>query len=448
MDAPDIPAPPPAAGKPRLLACPVCGGVITLRAVGHSVNAACTQCNSLLDVALDEVKVLRKAHENQRDKQQTMLIPLGTRGKLDGIEWEAIGFQERSSGSMAERYGWEETLLFNPRHGFRFLAQAQGHWTLYRVIKSGMPLPDNTRYARFFSGEVRTDYVLGEFYWRARAGDEVHVTDAISPPYVMSTEKNGEEITISLGVYLTPDQIAAAFALPRDKLPAPQGIAPNQPSPFARRAPAVVRTALIALAAATGIEFIQAFSAQNQLVHSEQLTVTSANRADSHVSAPFTLPQGQANLCLETHAVLDNNWAEMNTTLVNETSGERRNVINGMEYYYGVDGGERWSEGNSRAEGCFSAVPGGRYRLIMEMDAGVLHWGNDQQLLSSVQVHRDVPIWSNWFTLMLALLPYPFYLWLRHHSFEYTRWSDSDFMPESYASLRDSLRDSLNGESE
>jgi hypothetical protein len=134
----------------------------------------------------------------------------------------------------------------------------------------------------------------------------------------------------------------------------------------------------------------------------------------------------------------------MNTTLVNETSGKRRNLIYGMEYYSGVTGGERWSEGNNRAEGCFSALPGGQYRLILEMDAGVLHLGNDQSQVSSVQIRRDVPIWSNWFALMLALLPYPFYLWLRHHSFEYTRWSDSDFMPDSYASLRDSL----NGESE
>lgn len=440
MDAPTTPAP----GKPRLLACPVCGGAMTLRAAGHSVNAVCTQCNSLLDVARDEVKVLRKAHENQRDKQQAMLIPLGARGKLDGIEWEAIGFQERSSGSMAERYVWEETLLFNPRHGFRFLAQAQGHWTLYRVIKSGMPQPEKARFARFFSGGARTDYVLGEFYWRARTGDEVHMTDAISPPYVLSTEKNGEEINISLGVYLTPDEIAAAFALARDKLPVPQGIAPNQPSPFAQRTPAVVRTALIALAVASGIQFIQVFHARNESVHNEHLTIGTATRDEVRVTQPFQMKPPQANVCLDSAADLNNNWAELNVTLVNADSDERRNLLQAMESYSGIEAGEPWQEGNRIANHCFSAVPGGQYRLIFNAEAGVLSWGADKQQIYYIQVHRDVPIWSNWFALLLALLPYPFYLWLRHHSFEYTRWSESDFMPENYASLKNTL----NGESD
>ncbi|OYY94568.1 MAG: hypothetical protein B7Y41_07005 [Hydrogenophilales bacterium 28-61-23] len=439
MDAPTAPpAAPP--GKPRLLDCPVCGGAITLRAVGHSVNVACMQCNSLLDVALEEVKILKKAHEKQRD----LSIPLGARGKLDGIEWEAVGYQERSSGSGSDRYVWDETLLFNPYHGFRFLAQAQGHWSLYRVIKSGTALPAGTRFARFFSGQTQTDYVLGEFYWRARMGDQVHVTDSISPPYVMSTEKNGEEINVSLGAYLAREEVAAAFGLDPGKLPRLQGIAPNQPSPFAARVPGVLRASLLAVALATGIQLVQAYSAKNQVVHNEHLTVTTTTRDEARVTMPFELEPPQANVCLESAAILDNNWAELSVTLVDASSQERRSLNQGMESYSGVDSGEAWREGDNIANDCFPAVPGGQYRLIFNAEAGALGWGADQRQIFYIQARRDVPIWSNWFALLLALLPYPFYLWLRHHSFEYTRWSDSDFMPESYASIRNSL----NGEEE
>lgn len=437
MDEPDIPAPASApAGRPRVLDCPVCGGAITLRAVGHSVNAVCVQCGSLLDVAREEVKVLKKAWESQRP----LLIPLGTRASLEGIPWEVIGYQERSSGSALEgRYAWEEYLLFNPRHGFRFLAQAQGHWTLYRVIKSGMALPAGAGFDRFFTGEARVDYVLGEFYWRVKTGDTVHVTDSISPPYIMSVEKGKDETNIALGVYVSAGEIAAAFAIDPGKLPSPRGVAANQPSPFALRLPGVLRAAMLATLAATAIQVAQAYSAANQQALLDAFDVTTESSDRTHVSHPFVLQQESANVCLESLAVLNNSWAELSATLVNESTLERRNLLQGMEYYSGFEGGEHWSEGDTKASNCFSAVPGGKYRLVLEPDAGDFQLGRPGKQTFSVRVLRDTPIWSNWFALLLALLPYPAFLWLRHHSFEYARWSESDYMPESYASIKNSL---------
>lgn len=435
MAAPDLPLPQP--GKPKVLACPVCGGAVTLRAVGHSVNVACGQCGSLLDVSHEDVKILKKAWESQRP----LTIPLGSRGTLDGRVWEVIGYQERSSGSAPDgRYAWDEYLLFNPRHGFRFLAQAQGHWTLYRTIKNGMPLPEGARFARYFTGPVRVDYVLGEFYWRVKVGDTVQVTDSISPPYVMSVEKGKDETAIAVGAYVPAKDIAAAFAIDPGKLPPPKGVAANQPSPYAQRLPGVMKAALLATLAATAIQFGQAYRAPSRQALAERFDASTESADRTHVSPPFTLQGEHANVCLESQAILDNNWAELSATLVDETTYARRNLIQGMEYYSGIEGGERWSEGDYRATGCFSAVPGGRYRLVLEPDAGVFHRGYPGRQTYSVRVLRDTPIWSNWFALLLALLPYPFYLWLRHHGFEYGRWSESDFMPETYASIKNSFR--------
>jgi hypothetical protein len=431
------PAPAKKPGKPRVLQCPACGGAITLRAVGLSVNVGCTQCGSLLDVASEEVRILRKAREHQHRPR----IPLGTRGVLEGITWEVIGLLQKSSiVGVGERYSWDEYLLFNPYQGFRFLTEAQGHWTLYQVVKGQQGEADTAGFDLFFQGKAEVDYVLGEFYWRVKKGDKAQLTDSIKPPYVRSVEKTGDEIVTSLGRYLPAADVSAAFGILPDLLPKAIGVAANQPSPYAAHLPSIVTVTATAVAVATAIQFVQASTARDQLLASDNFTLTADNRNDERISEPITLGPEQANVCMSSHASLRNNWAELNATLLNESTLERRSIQLGMEFYSGFDGGEHWSEGSQSASGCFPAVPGGSYRLILDADAGELGWGGlGTGQTMGYQLSRDVPIWSNWLALLLALLPYPLYLWFRHHSFEYARWSESDYMPAFYASIQQSM---------
>lgn len=433
--APPFPAKTP--GKPRVLECLVCGGAISLRAVGLSVNVGCTHCGTLLDVASETVRILKKAQKYQHDPR----IPLGTRGTLDGVTWEVIGLLRKSSVvGVGEHYSWEEYLLYNPYQGFRFLAQAQGHWTLYQVLKGPQEHTDTTGFERFFQGKAEVDYVLGEFYWRVKKGDQALLTDSIKPPYTRSVEKTGDEIVISLGRYLSPAEVSAAFGIPPSLLPKLIGVAPNQPSPYATHLPGILLATLVTVVAATVIQFVQASTAKDQLVASDYFTLTAANRDDERITDPFTLSPVQANVCINSNAALSNNWAELNATLLNETTLERRSLQLDMELYSGFEGGEFWSEGSQSASGCFPAVPGGTYRLLLDADAGELAWGGTEKSQTmDFQLRRDVSIWSNWFGLLLALLPYPLFLWFRHHSFEYTRWSESDYMPATYASIQQSL---------
>ena len=58
------------------------------------------------------------------------LVPLGARGKLRGVELEAIGYMRRRVRYYGVDYEWSETLLWNPYHGYRWLLEYNGHWTL------------------------------------------------------------------------------------------------------------------------------------------------------------------------------------------------------------------------------------------------------------------------------------------------------------------------------
>ena len=100
----------------RSLECPNCGGTVELRGHAHTMNAICVQCLSVLDTTSPSLQILQQFSAAQRFQP---LIPLGTRGKLDGAEYEVIGFQVRQIVVEGVAYRWSEYLLYNPFKGYR-----------------------------------------------------------------------------------------------------------------------------------------------------------------------------------------------------------------------------------------------------------------------------------------------------------------------------------------
>src|SRR5437773_2186556 len=114
----------------------------------------------------------------------TTLIPLGTRGKLRGMDYEVIGFQRRDIEVEEIIYYWHEYLLFNPYKGFRYLSEYNGHWndisickqlpTVERGLSSSPGSAANylgESYKHFQTAEANSDFVFGEFPWQVRVGE-------------------------------------------------------------------------------------------------------------------------------------------------------------------------------------------------------------------------------------------------------------------------------------
>jgi hypothetical protein len=102
----------PAKPQVKALNCPQCGGAITLRSFQQAVTVVCENCHSILDAKDPTLKILQQFQAITGELKP--LIPLGTRGKLRGTDYEVIGFQRRSIESDGVRYDWHEYLLFNP----------------------------------------------------------------------------------------------------------------------------------------------------------------------------------------------------------------------------------------------------------------------------------------------------------------------------------------------
>jgi hypothetical protein len=405
--------------------CPACGGQVELRAAGHTISAVCEHCSTVIDTANEQFRIIKKDHQRSRQTD----IPIGAKGLLDGVKWEVIGYVEKKD--LSSQSFWEEYLLFNPYFGFRFLVQADDHWSLASIIKRDFPLAggstsefqfDDEKYSVFYRGQSKVEYVLGEFYWRIRTGDQESYTDYIAPPKMLTVEKSKQEVTLSLAEYLLPEEVEKAFQVTLSKR---TGVAPNQPPPFARVLSGMWKVTLYSLLAAL---IIQLNSGSNTVLNNTSIHIEQENPGKSFSTAVFSVPR-QSNLVVHSVAPLRNSWMDLDISLANESTHRAYAATQAIEYYYGVDDGESWSEGNTQDETYFSAVDSGDYRLLVEPSPGSI---GPSGMDMSVEIKYNVAVWSNFWMIAFLILVLPIYAVIYRWYFEYKRWENSDYAPAIY----------------
>jgi hypothetical protein len=421
----------PPVAKPHALACPNCGGPVERRGFGYAMTVVCPQCLTVLDASTPLLQVLQKIETEQG--RRTPMIPLGSRGALSGGTWEAIGFQTRAVVEDGETFEWEEYLLFNPYKGFRYLTQYDGHWNFVTPLESMPQSPtqrglypvfyDGLVYKHFSGGQTSTTFVLGEFPWRAKVGDQVIAHDYVNPPWVLSSEITGQEITWSRGEYVAGSAIWKAFQLPASAPPA-RGVYLNQPSPMGGKIGGIWRNFALMLALLLGLAIFFAVVSRRETVFRSSYAFSSAKEGEpSFVTGDFDLTGRPTSLEVAIKTDLDNNWTFFNFALVNEDTGQAYDFGREVSYYHGADSDGTWDEGSRNSSVLIPAVAPGKYylRVEPEMDAGSVTY--------DLTLRHDVPNFA-WFWIAAGLLLIPPVLYtVRARSFETQRWANSDHPP-------------------
>lgn len=233
----------------RALRCPHCDRAIALRAPADSVRLTCAACGSV--VKLGELGLPHLVLEGS-GAPRTFSIPLGARATFRAVPWELIGVLERYVIEEGERYIWWEYLLHNPYRGFRWLVEDPNHhWSLAELLFTPPEKPNTQScqhegedFLAFNRGKATVSYAIGEFTWEVAQGESVETIDFVAPPRMLSREKSAGEITWSVGTYLSVEEVERAF---QKSLPAPTGVGPHQPNPYAEAA--ALKTAHGAVAA-------------------------------------------------------------------------------------------------------------------------------------------------------------------------------------------------------
>jgi hypothetical protein len=265
--------------------------------------------------------------------------------------------------------------------------------------------------------------VIGEFTWKVKVGETWETLDFVAPPKMLSRESGRNESTWSLAEYLPAEEVAAAFKLAK-ALPAPSGIAMNQPNPLkeSHRRVCGMFWKFAALAVLAQLLWIFILGGRTLL---DQRLVFSPQNDEPVTTQTFQLDGKARNLVLRHDTDLDNNWLGLGLTLIEKQSGKVWVAQTEIAYWHGSDGGESWSEGDRSKELEFRELPPGTYYFVIDPEISA---EKPVAVAARLKVIRDQAAWSNFFFLLIFLALFPMFSRHRVSSFEAARWEDADFL--------------------
>ncbi|BCA60669.1 DUF4178 domain-containing protein [Sphingomonas sp. HMP6] len=412
----------------RALTCPNCGGTIALRAAGNTVSIICEHCGTTLDATSPDLAPIAQA----TTAMQRPEIALGTRGTLRGVQWEVVGYLERTDHYV----NWSEYLLFNPYQGYAFLVDDERRFSLGVLLTQlpgytgGSITVDDVGYTRFGSRyDAWVTFVVGEFYWRVAVQEQVQITDFVRPGTMLSCEENAEERTWTQLTLLDFGEAEAALSIPKRRKSYGGTPAPHEPSPYGN----LMKEALIigVVAAFTLIVIMFMGGGRTELA-SATLDVALNGTQATRVIGPIDLPGRTTAIRIAARADgIDNSWIELDYSLVNRATQESFDAYATAERYHGVTDGESWREGDATPGVQLSSIPAGQYDLVVEATGHVWSsttvttpdsgWGETPAVPVTIDVARGGIFIGNLLLTLFALLCWPVILVLRHIGFETRR---------------------------
>jgi hypothetical protein len=443
------------------LRCPDCGAPLELRDPGDVERVGCGACGAIHEPRGKGANLALVHVAAGPALGRSLSIPIGTKGTLRGQSVLVIGAMGRYTEVEGERYRWIEYLLHTDA-GYLWLLEDNGHYTLIRdadVTKVkfggiGSARYEGKEFKAFFSNPVHVAAVAGEFYWKVAEGETTYVNDFVAPPRVLSRESTDQEANYSIGEYLEPAEVSAAFG--GLKLPARVGIAPAQPGPAIRGpvlAFALGVVLLICIAALLG--------SKNREIAAFPLAVL--GDAGAHIprdatnpdpfgkppAMPAADPSELPNVTLSPSFVVaktttlgfalevpqDNLYVAADCALVNEATGDTREFGLDVGYYAGVSGGENWSEGSHNEIVYLDRIPPGTYTVHVRTEWEAFTGDGAYPAMGAYGYAPPTPqlavrenARSTFCCLMsfvLIFLPAAFALF-RSHNFEKQRWQNSN----------------------
>ncbi|SFE39488.1 protein of unknown function [Spirosoma endophyticum] len=409
------------------LPCPKCQTTITYYDVSGSLYYVCPNCYTFFKYENGEPPEILTDFPNTNP---SLVFPIGTEGYLNNQFVRVVGFIHKQEAGTS--YNWTEHMLLQQDGRYVQLAEYQGHWMviepterIYRQFSPGSNYidADGKSYKLFNRYKADILNAAGEFDWNILDDKTLSVSEYINPPYMLISEEDDKRSDWYEAHYISQVDLAKAFAIDKQSLPASYGVGAIEPAdPEDRWGAAFAFTGMMLVAVIVAQVILNIVKPSKQLLNESFRTeVDSAGAVKPVITSSFDVA-GSAALNFDLSATLANAWIELPITLVNEQSGRVYEFTKTLEYYHGVESGESWSEGSSTDNAVLSRIPSGRYHLnIYPAIEGV------RLIPFRVIVEQNTTLTSNLVGILVLLAIFPAYLFWSRQSFETRRWSNSDF---------------------
>ncbi|QES87232.1 hypothetical protein [Rhizosphaericola mali] len=269
----------------------------------------------------------------------------------------------------SDQFYWTEYIL-TPLDSIEenvYFSEYDGHWIILKEAKSdeevltytkGKLDPNNLRRYRKSSAKVDECKAFG--FYDFNPNEDYSLEEHIEVPYIYSVEKYEQSLQKFIGQHITQKEVKEIFQV--TKLPNKIGIGIVQPFLIDIR-----NMAAIFLAAALIMFAANIFTYRNSTeyrVYEQQLDF---NKGKIFLTKPFTLAGPTGNLDCHFYSLIRNSWASCFITLVNDETKDKVYLSKDIEYYYGTEGGESWTEGSNAASSNICGVQAGTYHLEFEI---------------------------------------------------------------------------------
>ncbi|MCA9522417.1 MAG: DUF4178 domain-containing protein [Myxococcales bacterium] len=385
----------------------------------------CSSCQSVLDAQSGRVLA------EQRQKLKGFRFADGAQGTLRGKRVMLIGAVRYKDQQNAS---WDEYTLIDEDGAYRSLTVDEGHFLLVREL----PRPpigaaelsmvktrkervkiDGKFYLADEPQKLRVVCVRGQHNFLVKPDDRFTEIEAFRPPDVISIVPQANEF--AEGEWLHPDEVNEAFGRTFDL---PQWGHAAQPV-WRSLTQKIVTYAMLVLsiAACVGALYVEG-ATSIQTVFSA--TFDRKELEDGALSREFELKPSQvptvAKITVSAPS-LSNNWVYLELKLIDSDGFVVISSGQEVSYYYGVEGGESWSEGGKSEYEYVRLTKPGRYRLLAGGEV-------DRYRPFAQSVHVAVTIGyalTRWLWIAaLLLLIYPIFVFFRWRRLHRQGWDEVD----------------------
>ncbi|MGG7439268.1 DUF4178 domain-containing protein [Chryseobacterium arthrosphaerae] len=364
--------------------CPACDSENKLDLTFPVREYVCQTCSHLIDVASNNhARHLKVPTEN-------VVLDIGQKGKIGDTEYTVTGIIVRKYGSSIF---WREYYLKDSKGNDAFMSESDGHWVFLISIPATDFKSKDSQIATYAGRNYRW-YETSQCSIHAAAGffdEKLDFSLATYKEYVngtrmISQEKTGKNIQYFYGAHIPRDKVKRAFKIAN--MPFYTGIGIVQPYYVDTRQ--AINIFCIAALLICLLQMYVYTSRTNETVFAE--TINFADVQDKEmVSKSFTLSGGSAPLKVNAFSGVDNSWANIQLSLVNEKTNEIIYTSRDIEQYHGYEDGESWSEGSQAEEFNLCGVGSGNYHFLIsaEKEGALPTFSNLQSPDSKVMISRD-----------------------------------------------------------
>lgn len=405
------------------LTCPKCKHKASVNSSFELKSFGCLNCNSLFTYSDSKLSFVKKYNYTPKD----IILEIGAKGIIEGETYEVVGLMVKMVHAI---YYWREYTLLSNTGKIKYLSESDGHWILLEEIPDSYDT--SRKYKRLKHKEIQynlyedTDAFIAAvygFYEFEIQNKPIKVIEYINPPFVISIEKINKEENTFLGHHISSGDVKKAFNF--NKLPTKSGVGLVQPFLFNIYYTSIIFLSVALLILATYI--IQNSGRTEQNVLHTTLNFDEYKNKD-YISPSFELSGSPAPLKILANSYVDNSWANLQVSLVNEITNDEVFAQKDIEYYHGYTDGESWTEGSTSKTFNFCGVAQGKYHLVINPIKQESDLRNNEMKIRVIW--NESSAWNFLWSLVILIGIFSGIFFLKKN-FEQRRWENSDFTPYS-----------------